>query len=124
MTGNIYSKIGKEVGRDARFVRAVAHHPFEFFSKVMEDPQDHRPMRFRYLGIFFVKPYWRKGLRSVKEKGLPNDGDHIWARVPETKYNKVYINLKLGIVHNGKFYADDESLICSVDDIKFWVKYS
>ena len=122
MVDNVYSKIGKEVGRDVRFVRAVAHHPFEFFSKIMEDPQDHRPMRFRYLGVFFVKPYWRKGLRNSAKIGLPQDGEEIWARVPEKKFNKVYNKLKQGKVERSTFFAVDGSVECPVEQVQFWVK--
>lgn len=120
MAENIYSLIGKQVGKDARLVRAVAHHPFEFFSKVMEDPADHRPIRFRYLGAFFVKPYWRKGLVNSLKAGEIPSGEEIWARVPEVKYNKTYINLKKGVVNGGVFRASEEDYNCPEEDIKFW----
>lgn len=124
MAENIYRTISKNVGKDVRLVRAVAHHPFEFFSKVMEDPQDHRPLRFRYLGAFIVKPYWRKGLMKTEKKGLPEEGMTIWARVPELKYNKIYINLKCGKIQDGEFHANDDSVVCPVKDIQFWVESS
>lgn len=122
MAESVYSKIGKEVGRDVRFVRAVAHHPFEFFSKVMADPQDHRPIRFRYLGVFFVKPYWHKGLRNSAKVGLPPDGTEIWARVPVLKFNKKYNNLKQGKVERSTFIALDGSVECPVEQVQFWTK--
>jgi hypothetical protein len=122
MAENIYAQIGKRVGKDARLVRAVARHPFEFFSKIMTDPQDHRAFRFRYLGVFFVKPYWHKGLRNTTKVGLPPENTNIYARVPELRFNKVYINLKKGKVENGIFNADDNSVICPVDEIRFWVE--
>jgi hypothetical protein len=120
MAINIYSKIAKETGLDARLVRTVAHHPFEFFSKVMSDPYDHRPVRFRYLGVFFVKPYWHKGLQNVKKIGLPNDGDLIWARIPESKFGRVYINLKQGVVVGRTFISEDYA--CPISEILFWTK--
>ena len=120
MAESIYNQIGKIVGKDVRLVRAAAHHPFEFYSKIMEDPQDHRPIRFRYLGAFFVKPYWRKGLRRTDKIGPPPTGVEIWARVPELKFNKVYINLKKGIVNEKDFVAIDGSVTCPISDVQFW----
>lgn len=124
MAESIYFKIGKLVGRDARLVRTVAHHPFSFFSKVIEDMEDHRPVRFRYLGAFTVKPYWRKGLLKSSKFGYPCDGDKIYARVPEQKYNKTYINLKQGTIVNGQFESFDGSVKCPVSQVQFWVKLS
>ena len=120
MAESIYSQIGKRMGKDVRLVRAAAHHPFEFFSKVMEDPSDHRPVRFRYLGAFYVKPYWRKGLRNIKKIGPPPKGEEIWARVPEQKFNKTYINLKKGTVENEVFTASDNSVQCPLSEVQFW----
>jgi len=124
MADNIYSKIGKATGKDVRIVRAAAHHPFEFFGRVMEDPEDHRPVRLRYLGVFFVKPYWRKGLMKTSKVGLPENGDNIWARVPEQKYSKTYINLKQGKVKEGTFISTDGNVECPVTQIQFWKKLS
>lgn len=120
MADNIYSQISKLTGKDVRLVRTVAHHPFNFFSKVMEDCRDHRPVRFRYLGSFMVKPNWRKGLKKTTEIGLPSEGDEIYARVPEEKFNKTYINLKRGRIEKGKFISDDGCVVCDLIDIKFW----
>jgi hypothetical protein len=120
MAESIYSQIGKQMGKDVRLVRAAAHHPFEFFSKVMEDPEDHRPVRFRYFGAFFVKPYWRKGLKNPAKVGYPTEGQPIWARVPEKKFNKIYINLKQGQIIGQEFHANDESVVCPITDIAFW----
>jgi len=121
MTDNIYSQIGKLVGKDVRLVRNAAHHPFSFFTGVMSDTHDHRPVRFRYLGLFMVKPNWRKGLRKTEKIGLPSEGDVIYARVPETKYNKVYINLKKGFINRGMFESFDRQVVCTLSEIKFWV---
>ena len=122
MAESIYNKIGKKMGKDVRLVRAAAHHPFEFFSNVMEDPTDHRPVRFRYLGVFFVKPYWHKGLKKSSKFGLPEDGSTIWARVPEHKFNKTYINLKSGYIKNGIFESDDGNVECPVEQVQFWTE--
>lgn len=120
MAESIYSQIGKRMGKDVRLVRAAAHHPFEFFSKVMEDPSDHRPVRFRYLGAFYVKPYWRKGLRNINKIGPPPEGDEIWARVPENKFNKTYINLKKGTVIEERFLSEDGTVNCPLSEVQFW----
>ena len=124
MAESIYKKIGNIVGKDMRLTRTAAHHPFEFFTKVMEDPHDHRPVRFRYLGAFSVKSYWRKGLQKTAKVGLPEDGSCIYARVPEHKYNKTYLNLKEGKVYGDRFKSDDGNVDCSIKEIQFWVKLS
>ena len=124
MALNIYSQISKQTGKDVRLVRAAAHHPFEFLTQVMVDPKDHRPMRLRYLGAFFVKPYWRKGLKRAEKIGVPEDGVMIWARVPEHKFNKTYMSLKFGFVNNGIFTSDDGNVVCPVSDVQFWTKVS
>lgn len=120
MTDKIYSQISKLSGKDVRLVRNAAHHPFSFFTSVMADNHDHRPVRFRYLGAFMVKSHWRKGLKKTSIIGIPNEGDVIYARVPEQKYNKIYINLKRGCIKEGNFEADDLSVVCPISDIKFW----
>jgi hypothetical protein len=122
MADDIYRKIGKETGKDVRIVRAAAHHPFEFLSKVMADPSDHKPVRFRYFGVFHVKPYWRKGLRRSSKVGSPIEGDIIWAKVPEEKFGKIYYNLKFGCIKKGLFKAEDNSVTCPIQEIQFWVK--
>jgi hypothetical protein len=120
MAENIYAQIGKRMGKDVRLVRAAAHHPFEFFSKVMEDPEDHRPVRFRYLGAFYVKPYWRKGLRSTKSIGPPPEDKLLWVRAPEKKFNKIYTNLKQGVITDSVFRSTDGSVECPASEILFW----
>lgn len=123
MRENIYSKISKETGRDMRHIRIVAHHPFEFFTKRMIDMQDHRPMRFRYLGAFLPKVNWRKGLANVTKIGYPEANADIWAKVPEAKFNKTYMNLKQGTISEdgNTFTANDNSVVCSTKEIGFWV---
>lgn len=120
MTDKIYSQISKLSGKDVRLVRAAAHHPFSFFTNVMIDTHDHRPVRFRYLGSFMVKPNWRKGLKKVDIVGIPMEGAEIYARVPELKYNKMYINLKKGCIKEGSFESNDGLVVCPISEIKFW----
>jgi len=122
MRENIYADISKKVGKDMRLVRMAAHHPFDFFEKVMASRSDHRPFRFRYLGAFMVKPYWYKGLKRTEKVGYPKDGMIIQAKVPEEKYGKTYYNLKRGQVMMDAFKGLDEPYVCSVKDIKFWVE--
>lgn len=120
MVDNIYTRISKETGKDVRIIRAAAHHPFKFLSERIADKEDHRPVRLRYLGAFFVKPYWHKGLQKSSKIGLPPEGSFIWARVPEKKYSKTYINLKEGLIDNGRFISTDGSVDCSVSEVQFW----
>jgi hypothetical protein len=117
---SVYAQIAKVVGKDARVVRKVAHHPFDFLSKSMADMNDHRPIRIRYLGAFITKYYWRKGMSKPSEIGFPNEGDVIYAKVPEKKYNKMYENLKVGTVQNARFIAEDESVECDIKEITWW----
>lgn len=121
MAESIYNKIGKQLGYDARLVRTAAHHPFSFLARVIEDPKDYRPIRLRYLGAFVPKPIWRKGMKKVKVIGLPVEGACIYARVPEEKYGRQYINLKRGRIEGGRFIADDNSVNCSIGEVVAWV---
>jgi hypothetical protein len=120
MADKIYSQISKLSGKDVRLVRAAAHHPFSFFSNVMANTHDHRPVRFRYLGAFAVKPNWRKGLKKIDIAGIPSEGAEIYARVPEQKYNKTYINLKKGTIIEGNFESNDGLVVCPISEIRFW----
>ena len=122
MADNIYAKIAKEVGKDVRLVRKVAHHPFDFFAKSMADVNDHRPVRFRYLGIFASKDYWRKGMTRSSEGGFLPEDMEIYARVPEFKesHNRTYINLKRGWTKKGRFKADDGTVDCDIKDVSWW----
>ena len=122
MRESIYFQISKKVGKDMRLVRLAAHHPFDFFERVMSSPTDHRPFRFRYLGAFMVKPYWYKGLRASAKVGFPVEGDEVQAKVPEIKYGRKYHNLKHGVIKGDKFIGLDEEYSCDVKDILLWVK--
>lgn len=122
MAETIYGQISKQTGKDVRLVRAAAHHPFEFFSRVMADPQDHRPFRFRYLGVFFVKPWWYKGLRSTKKVGPPPDDATIMAKVLEEVNGKVYKNMKEGKTKEGVFTSSDNKVKCLSSEVLFWTK--
>jgi hypothetical protein len=113
---NIYMQISKKVGKDVRVVRKVTHHPFDFFSKVMSDVNDHRPVRFRYLGVFAAKDYWRKGMT----KGVPPEGGPIYARAPEQKFERTYINLKEGTVKDSRFISTDGNVDCDSSLIEWW----
>jgi len=120
MADNIYSEISKKVGKDVRLVRKVAHHPFDFFAKSMADVNDHRPVRLRYLGIFATKDYWRKGMTRSSEGGLPTEDMEIYARVPEVKFNKTYMNLKRGCTKKDQFMAEDGSVTCDLKEVEWW----
>ena len=120
MSENIYAQIAKQVGKDVRLVRKVAHHPFDFFAKSMADVNDHRPVRFRYLGIFACKDYWRKGMTRSSEGGLPTEDMEIYARAPEMKVAREYINLKRGWVKNDRFLSEDGNVDCGLSRIEWW----
>jgi hypothetical protein len=120
MAENIYVQISKKVGKDVRLVRKVAHHPFDFFSRSMANVVDQRPVRLRYLGIFAPKDYWRKGMTKSIEGGFPPENVQIFARVPELKFNKVYINLKEGMVNNNIFKSVDGNVSCDISLVEWW----
>ena len=120
MSENIYKQISNKVGKDVRLVRKVAHHPFDFFSRSMANVNDHRATRLRYLGVFYAKDYWRKGMVKPIEDNYPEEGESIYARVPEERYGKTYINLKKGKVENKSFISEDGSLTCDSSRIEWW----
>lgn len=116
---NIYNQLAKKYNKDVRFIRRITHHPFDFLHKKITDPDDHRPVRLRYVGVFYVKPYWRKEMISTR-RDLPIDGSIIYARAPEKKFNKVYINLKKGLVKDGFFISEDGTVRCFIEDVQKW----
>ena len=116
---NIYVELAKKYKKDARFIRRVAHHPFDFLHQKISDPDDHRPIRFRYVGVFYVKPYWRKAMTNTRA-GLPKNNSRIFARAPEKKFNKNYINLKKGTVKDGIFASEDGAVIIPIEEVQKW----
>lgn len=116
---NIYVELGKKYNKDVRFIRRICHHPFDFLSQKIKDPDDHRPIRLRYVGIFFVKPYWRKAMQNTRA-GLPEEGRIIYARAPEKRFEKTYINLKKGVHKEGFFLSEDETVRCFIEDVQKW----
>ena len=44
--------------KDIRVVKSIAYHPIFFAKKVMTDPDDYKPVRIRYFGVF-VQKYMR-----------------------------------------------------------------
>lgn len=116
---NIYTQLAKKYNKDVRFIRRVAHHPFDFLHQTISDPDDHRPIRLRYVGVFYVKPYWKKAMTNTRA-GLPMEGSIVYARAPEKKYNKTYINLKKGLVQDGFFISEDGNVRCFIEDVQKW----
>jgi hypothetical protein len=120
MADNIYMQISKKVGRDVRLVRKVTHHPFDFLSRQMADVNNHKHIRLRYLGVFATKDYWRKGMTRSSEGGFPPEGIEVYARVPEVKFNREYINLKQGIVKDSGFISSDGNVECDLALVEWW----
>lgn len=120
MADNIYVKISKKVGKDVRLVRKVTHHPFDFLSRQMADVNNHKHVRLRYLGVFATKDYWRKGMTKTDTGIFPPENEEIYARVPEYKFNREYINLKQGIVKDSKFISNDNDVECDSYKIEWW----
>lgn len=116
---NIYVQLAKKYNKDARFIRRVAHHPFDFLHQKISDPDDHRPVRLRYVGVFYIKPYWRKEMINTRA-GLPENNSVIFARAPEKRFNKNYINLKKGTVLDGIFASEDGMIVCPIEEVQKW----
>jgi hypothetical protein len=116
---NIYTQLAQKYNKDVRFIRRITHHPFDFLHQKITDPDDHRPIRFRYVGVFFVKPYWKKVMINTR-KDLPEDDRIIYARAPEKRFNKEYINLKKGLYKDGFFTSDDGTVRCFISDVQKW----
>jgi hypothetical protein len=51
----ILKSIALNAFKDTRIVKTIVHHPFMFVKKVMADPDDYRPIRIRFLGVFVMK---------------------------------------------------------------------
>lgn len=118
-SNNIYNQLAKKYGKDARFIRRITHHPFDFLHQKITDPDDHRPIRLRYVGVFFVKPYWRKAMTNTRA-GLPIDNTIIYARAPEKRFKKTYINLKKGLYKDGFFTSEDGTVRCFIEEVQKW----
>lgn len=58
----IVKRIAKEQGLDERVVKLVANYPFYFVRQVMKDPNDLRPIRIKYFGLFVLKNRFYNGL--------------------------------------------------------------
>ena len=73
-------KIIKELSlrkfKDPRVIQAIVYHPILFAKKIMADPDDERPVRIRYFGVFTQKYIKNKTtlkhLRWIKDK-IDND---------------------------------------------------
>lgn len=57
----IINEIAKRKNMDPRVVSLIANYPFHFTRKVMKEPEDYRPVRIRYFGLFALKPKYYSG---------------------------------------------------------------
>ena len=48
----IIKQLAEKYGKDKRVIKLIAHSPFKFLKLIIEDPEDWRPLRLRYFGIF------------------------------------------------------------------------
>lgn len=51
----IIKHLAEKHKRDARVIDLVTRHPFRFTRDVMSDPEDYRPVRLMYFGVFLQK---------------------------------------------------------------------
>jgi hypothetical protein len=61
----VREKIAKDM--DIRVVTEICNHPLRFTASVMRDPDDLRPIRWRYWGVFDI-------IKSRKKKRKDEDG--------------------------------------------------
>ena len=52
--------------KDPRIIEAIVYSPLKFTKKVIEDPNDDRPIRIKYFGVFVQKPIFNKDTRMKK----------------------------------------------------------
>lgn len=50
----IVKEISEKLGKDKRVVDKVSRSQFTFTTKVVRDPEDNRPVMYRYLGKFVL----------------------------------------------------------------------
>ncbi len=72
----IIKRIAKRKAIDRRVVSLVAHYPFKFVRKVMKDPDDLRPIRLRYFGLFALKPRFKENKYPKKDNKVGNKSDN------------------------------------------------
>jgi len=58
----IGKQLAKKYGRDVRVIEQITKHPFKFLYELMKDPNEYRPFRIPYFGVFVQKD------RSNKKK--------------------------------------------------------
>jgi len=56
----LIARIAEELHMDKRVVGNIIHHSFEFKARVIRDPDNLRPIRDRYLGIFAIRTGLKK----------------------------------------------------------------
>ena len=115
---SIYAELAEQFKTDQVLIRKVAHHPFEFIHQKMTDEFDHRPIRLRYLGLFFIKGSWRKQMvKTTDEK--PPDNVRIYARLLFKYKGRNRYFLHTGTVIDGMFVSERGEPRPAID-IVYW----
>ena len=115
---DIYAELAEQFKKDKVLIRKVAHHPFEFIHLKMQDEYDHRPIRLRYFGLFFIKGSWRKQMTRAEDQ-MPPEGIRIYARLLFKYKGRNRYFLHNGTVSKGIFNSEHgESR--PVEDIVYW----
>ena len=52
---NILKELSNKHGLDERIVREICNSPFKFAKQVCQDPDDRKPLRFKYLFTISLK---------------------------------------------------------------------
>ena len=47
--------LAKKYNRDPRVIREIVYSPLKFATRTISDPEDMRPIRIRYFGVFALK---------------------------------------------------------------------
>lgn len=119
----IYADLADKYKINRRVARKIAHHPFSVLHEIAYDPLNHRPLRLRYLGVFYVNPTYKKQMAYAPEDGYPEEGRRIYARVKMLRPNKERRGVYLleGTVENGTFKCIDGTREAPISSVYYWV---
>jgi hypothetical protein len=119
----VYADLADKHKITRRLARKVAHHPFDVLHRIAYDPLNHRPLRLRYLGVFYVNPTKKKGMKYPTKDGYPEENMPIYARVklprPSGVGHGTYLHK--GIIKEGMFISEDGTVETELANVYYWV---
>lgn len=79
----LVKELAEKYGVDPRIVRLIVDYPIKFSRDKISDPEDMRPIRIRYFGVFLPKTKYEKTHREE----VPDPSRHILPD-PKSSTNK------------------------------------